>query len=164
MTGANAVGLGGLRLAGVGAVLDPVGLTLLGVLAPCLPWWRPSCSPGVARRCPMSGWGCGGLRTSPRMQYTATSYAEPLMRIFDDVLQPARDVEVTDVAESRYLAERVQYRQAVDDVIEVHAYAGLIKTANRLADRARGIQNGSIHRYLAFSFGALLIVLLVVSR
>ncbi len=165
VTGANAVGLGGLQLAGVGAVLDPVGLTLLGALV-TLPALVATVV--LARRRPtvpdVDGWGCGGLRTSPRMQYTATSYAEPLMRIFDDVLQPARDVEVTHVAESRYLAERVQYRQAVDDVIEVHAYAGLIKAANRLADRARGIQNGSIHRYLAFSFGALLIVLLVVSR
>ena len=165
VTGADAVGLAGLRLAGVGAVLDPVALTLLGVLVTV-----PALVAVVvlARRRPtvpdVDAWGCGGLRTSPRMQYTATSYAEPLMRIFDDVLQPAHDVEVTHVAESRYLAERVQYRQAVDDVVEVRAYARLIRAANRLADRARGIQNGSIHRYLAFSFGALLVVLLVVSR
>ncbi|NTW41257.1 MAG: hydrogenase 4 subunit B [Cellulomonadaceae bacterium] len=165
IAGARPVGLGGLELAGVGAVLDPVALTLLAALVgvPAL-----VTALVLARRHPRvvdaPGWGCGGLRTSPRMQYTATSYAEPLMRVFDDALQPARDVEVTHVAESRYMAASVQYRQALDDVVEVRGYTGLIRGANRLADRARTIQNGSIHRYLGFAFGALVVVLLVVAR
>ncbi|HQY34032.1 MAG TPA: proton-conducting transporter membrane subunit, partial [Actinotalea sp.] len=164
IAGARPVGLGGLELTGVGAVLDPVALTVLGLLvaAPAL-----VLAAVLARRHPrvadVPGWGCGGIRTSPRMQYTATSYAEPLMRVFDDALQPARDVEVTHVGESRYMAESVQYRQRVDDVVEVRAYAPLVAVADRLADRARGIQNGSIHRYLGFAFAALLLVLVVVA-
>ncbi len=58
-------------------------------------------------------WGCGGVRVSPRMQYTATSYAEPLSRVFDDALRPERDVVVTHSGESRYLVERVQFQQSV---------------------------------------------------
>ena len=164
IAGARPVGLGGLELTGVGAVLDPVALTVLGLLvaAPAL-----VLAAVLARRHPrvadVPGWGCGGIRTSPRMQYTATSYAEPLMRVFDDALQPARDVEVTHVGESRYMAESVQYRQRVDDVVEVRAYAPLVAVADRLADRARGIQNGLIHRYLGFAFAALLLVLVVVA-
>lgn len=164
IAGARPVGLGGLELGGVGAVLDPVALSVLGLLvaAPVL-----VLAAVLARRRPrvtdVDGWGCGQIRTSPRMQYTATSYAEPLMRIFDDALQPTRDVEVTHVGESRYMAASVQYRQRVDDVVEVRAYAPLVAGANRLADRARGVQNGSIHRYLGFAFAALVLVLVVVA-
>ena len=45
-----------------------------------------------------------------RMQYTATSFAEPVQRVFDDVLRPVRDLDVTHVAESRYVIESVSYR------------------------------------------------------
>ncbi len=165
IAGAQPIGLAGLELTGMGALLDPLSLTILGLLigAPALLYVVV-----LARRHPREvaapGWGCGGIRVSPRMQYTATSYAEPLMRVFDDALQPTRDVEVTTVADSRYMAARVEYRQRVDDVVEVRAYAPLVAAANRLADRARGIQNGSIHRYLAFSFAALVVVLLAVVR
>lgn len=165
ISGARAVGVIGLELTGVDAVLHPVALLALAALValPALALVRT-----LARRLPAErdalGWGCGAARTSPRMQYTATSYAEPLMRIFDDALQPTRDVEVTHVAESRYLAERVRYLQRVEDVVEVRLYRPLVAAADALADRARRVQNGSIHRYLAFSFAALVIVLLVVAR
>jgi len=163
--GVSAIGLGGLELTGVDALLDPVALLALAVVV-ALPALVLVVT--LARRLPARtnalAWGCGAARTSPRTQYTATSYAEPLMRVFDDALQPARDVEVTHVAESQYLAERVRYRQRVEDVVEVRLYRPLVAAADAVADRARRIQNGSIHRYLAFSFGALLIVLVVVAR
>ena len=50
-------------------------------------------------------WGCGRELQTARMEYTATSFAEPLGRVFADVLRPDHDVEVTHVAESRYFAE-----------------------------------------------------------
>ncbi len=162
--GVEAVGLAGLSLTGVDAVLDPVALLALAALV-AIP--AVGLVITLGRRLPARrealGWGCGAARTSPRMQYTATSYAEPLMRIFDDALQPTRDVEVTHVAESRYMAERVRYLQRVEDVIEVRLYRPLVAAADAVADRARRVQNGSIHRYLAFSFAALVVVLLVVA-
>ena len=74
-------------------------------------------------------WGCGGTRLSPRMEYTATSYAEPLTRVFDDVLRPEHDVDVTHHAESRYLVESVRYRQRVADRIEARLYPPLLAAA-----------------------------------
>ena len=97
------------------------------------------------------------------MQYTATSYAEPLARVFDDALRPERDVDVTHLSESRYLVERVQFRQRVSDVVEERVYGPLVVLADRVGVAARQIQNGSIHRYLGYSFAALVVVLVVVS-
>ena len=107
-------------------------------------------------------WGCGGTRLSPRMQYTATAYAEPLTRVFDDVLRPEHDVDVTHYRESRYLVESVSYRQRVPDRIENRLYPPLLAAANRCAEQARRLQNGSLHRYLAFGLVGLLVVLIAV--
>ena len=40
-------------------------------------------------------WACGADALTARMEYTATSFAEPLQRVFDDVLRPDTDVDVT---------------------------------------------------------------------
>ena len=97
------------------------------------------------------------------MQYTATSYAEPLSRVFDDALRPERDVLVTHSAESRYLVERVQFRQYLDDIVETTVYRPGIALMDRIGLAARRLQNGSIHRYLGYSFFALVAILIVVS-
>jgi formate hydrogenlyase subunit 3/multisubunit Na+/H+ antiporter MnhD subunit len=157
-------GWAGIDLSGVAAALDPVALTLVTALL-AVPVVVVSVA--AARRRPRRrvelAWGCGGVRVSPRMQYTATSYAEPLARVFDDALRPERDVEVTHASESRYLVERVQFRQQLDDVVELRAYRPAVRLGDRLGVAARRLQNGSIHRYVAYSFLALVAVLVVVA-
>lgn len=158
------IGLGGVYLPGIGATLNPVLLVVLSALVaiPVLVSIVVS-----ARRHPHRPtdlpWGGGGSRARPRMQYTATSYAEPLMRVFDDVLRPSRDVQVTHVAESRYLVERVRVDQRVWDVVETRLYRPVLNALQRYGILARHLANGSIHRYLSYSFVALLIVLIWVS-
>jgi len=97
------------------------------------------------------------------MQYTATSYAEPLARVFDDALRPERDIEVTHTSESRYLVERVEFRQRLDDIVEARSYRPMLRLADRVGLAARRLQNGSIHRYLGYSFVALVAVLVLVA-
>ncbi len=158
------IGLAGVDARGIDVVLDPTTFVALAalVLVPVLAAILLS-----ARRHPTRvsalPWAGGGSRLRPRMQYTATSYAEPLVRVFDDVLRPTRDVEVTHVGESRYLVERVHVEQTVSDVIETRFYRPVLGLAQRFGILARRAQNGSIHRYLSYSFLALLAVLIVVS-
>ncbi|WP_198412112.1 proton-conducting transporter membrane subunit [Cryobacterium sp. Hz9] len=160
----QSIGLGGVSLPGIGAVLDPIMLVVLSALVaiPVIVSIIVS-----ARRHPHRTvdlpWGGGGSRARPRMQYTATSYAEPLVRVFDDVLKPSRDVQVTHVAESRYLVERVRVEQRVSDVFETRLYRPVLNLFQRYGIVVRHVANGSIHRYLSYSFVALLIVLIVVS-
>jgi hydrogenase-4 component B len=160
----GSVGLFGIDLPAIGALLDPAWLSILGALlvVPVL-----IVSIRYARRRPRRNvdlaWGCGGVRVSPRMQYTATSYAEPLARIFDDSLRPERDVIVTHSSEARYLVERIQYRQRLSDVFETRLYLPVIELTGRITTAARTLQNGKIHFYLAYSFIAFLVVLLVVT-
>lgn len=163
-SGVEVVGVLGVSLPAVDALLDPVALILLAaiVLAPVM-----GVHLAAARRAPRRdvdlAWGCGGVRVSPRMQYTATSYAEPLVRVFDDALQPSRDVQVSHADESRYLVSQIRFRQRVTDLVAERAYEPVVRAFLVIGEAARRIQNGSIHRYLAFSFTALVLVLVAVT-
>ena len=129
--GSSGSGLLGLSLPGVDALLDPVALTLLGavVLVPVLAGAPPRRRGGPRVVTSTCAWGCGGVRVSPRMQYTATSYAEPLVRVFDDALQPERDLEVTHLDESQYLVGQMRFRQRVDRQVAERVYGPIARRA-----------------------------------
>ncbi|HUZ09033.1 MAG TPA: proton-conducting transporter membrane subunit [Acidimicrobiales bacterium] len=148
-----------LQLVGLRGVLEPAALAAamagalfgLGALRRALAR-RPA--PRVAE-----AWGCGRQLQTARMQYTATSFAEPVQRVFDDVLRPVQDLDVSHVAESRYFIEAVTFHNAVDDGIERGLYRPVIGAVRRWGQVARQLQPGSVHRYLAYGLGALVIVL-----
>jgi formate hydrogenlyase subunit 3/multisubunit Na+/H+ antiporter MnhD subunit len=145
----GSVAPGLLAVAVVAAVLAAVGLAQWGARH------RPA-----AVTAPL--WACGADRLTSRMQYTATSFAEPLQRVFDDVLRPDTDVEVTHHAESRYLVERVAYRSRLGDAVEDRLYAPVIRAVTGCAGWVRRLHPGSVHLYLGYGGLGLLVVLLVV--
>ncbi len=155
--------LGGLRLATIG-ILDP---SALGLLAAALALPVALLVVVLRRRTPRRttdvAWGGGGERTSSRMEYTATSYAEPLVRVFAEALRPTRSLEVSHLAEDHVLEHRVAFAQEVTDVVEVRGYAPVVTWLRVVGDQARRVQNGNIHRYLGFSFAALIVVLALVT-
>src|ERR1019366_2288203 len=59
--------------------------------------------------------GCGREFQTARMEYTATSFGEPLTRVFEDVLRPAHDLDVSHVAESRYYVEADSFPTSHDE-------------------------------------------------
>nr|WP_174566853.1 proton-conducting transporter membrane subunit [Nocardia crassostreae] len=108
-------------------------------------------------------WACGADQPTARMQYTATSFAEPLQRVFDNVLRPDTDIEITHLAESRYLVEKVAYRARIADTIEDRLYRPVVRVVRRAALVVARAHTGNVHLYLAYGALGVLIVL-VVSR
>jgi hypothetical protein len=150
-----------LTLSGIQSTISPILLAaaLLAGLVLVLGAVRTL---GAARqRRVAENWGCGRSVQTPRMEYTATSYAEPLMRVFDDVLRPDRDLDVSHRAESRFFVESVRFRTGIRDAIEEHLYMPVIRAVRAWGRAARVIQSGSVHRYLAYGFVALVIALVV---
>ena len=151
-----------LRLPGVPGSLSPglIALSLVAavLLALALSRWGVRHRPAPATS-PL--WACGADSLSPRMQYTATSFAEPLQRVFDDVLRPDTDVEITHFAESQYLVERVTYQSRQADPVEQRFYTPVIGAVATWAQWVRRAHNGSVHLYLAYGALGLLIVLVV---
>jgi formate hydrogenlyase subunit 3/multisubunit Na+/H+ antiporter MnhD subunit len=111
-------------------------------------------------------WDCGGGPLTARMEYTATSFAEPLQRVFDDVLLPELDVDVTHATESAYLVQSVEYRRRVPDRIERRLYQPVLTLVAMWGRAARALATGSVHRYLGYGFYAVtaLLIVLAVTR
>jgi hydrogenase-4 component B len=153
----------GMRLqpAGVQASLSPLLLAvgLLAAVVVVTAILRAVRSPTALRDA--QTWGCGRSVQTARMEYTATSFAEPLQRVFADVLHPEMDVDVDHRAESRFYVEAVRYRGGVRDAFELRLYEPALRVVRWWGEVARRLQNGSIHRYLAYAMVALVVVLLV---
>jgi formate hydrogenlyase subunit 3/multisubunit Na+/H+ antiporter MnhD subunit len=152
-----------LSLSGLRGVIDPVALaaSLVGAVAGVVALRRVLArrpAPRVAE-----AWGCGREVQTARMQYTATSFAEPVQRVFDDVLRPVQDLDVSHAAESRYFVESATFHNTVDDAIERGLYAPVTRLVRRWGQAARRLQPGSVHRYLGYGFGALVLVLTAVA-
>jgi hydrogenase-4 component B len=130
------------------AVLIAVGLTLL----------RSRRRPSPAT---LPLWACGADDLTARMQYTATSFAEPLQRVFDDVLRPDTDVEVTHVAESRYMTDSVTYRSRIGDTVEERLYPPVLRAVATAAALLRRAHTGSVHLYLLYGALGVLAVLVI---
>jgi hydrogenase-4 component B len=151
-----------LRLPGIAGSMSPgliaAALVVAVLVALVLARWgaRHRPAPAVA---PL--WACGADALSSRMQYTATSFAEPLQRVFDNVLQPETDVEVTHFAESQYLVEKVTYRTLFTDPVEQRLYTPVVRAVTAWAQYVRRAHPGSVHLYLAYGALGLLIVLVI---
>jgi hydrogenase-4 component B len=159
----------GLAIAGSTDVIQPALLAAALLAGLVLAWGlvrlraRAGAERGHrARRA--EAWGCGRELQTARMQYTATSFAEPLQRVFDDVVAPETRVDVTHLDEARYLVAAVEYRRKVPDRIEHRLYQPVLSAVAAWGSAARRLAPGSVHRYLGYGFytvTALLIVLTV---
>ena len=152
-----------MRLAGLHSTMSPlvIAVALLVAVVGLGALLRAVASRRARRRARL--WDCGAGPMSARMEYTATSFAEPLQRVFDDVLAPETDLDVTPVAESAYLVDRVTYRARVGDRIEHRLYRPVLGAMAWTGRAARPLANGSVHRYVGYGFSAFVGVLIVLA-
>ncbi|MBI1759130.1 MAG: hydrogenase 4 subunit B [Actinobacteria bacterium] len=162
---ADVVGGGiSLQLAGIASTVSPLliavllGATVAGVAA-----MVRLMTARVVRRRGAALWDCGAGQPTARMQYTATSFAQPLQRVFDDVLAPETDIDVTPHAASQYLVAQVAYRARVSDRVEHALYDPVLAAARRVGRLGPVLANGSVHRYLGYGFFGVTGLLLVLA-
>jgi formate hydrogenlyase subunit 3/multisubunit Na+/H+ antiporter MnhD subunit len=155
-----------LRLAPIAGALSPLMLTLALLVSLVAVVGMVRVVAGRSVRRVARAWDCGGGPMSARMEYTATSFAEPLQRVFDDVVQPEQDVDVTHHEESRYLVRAVEYRRTLPDRIEHRLYRPVLEGVAAWGRAGRLLATGSVHRYLGYGFYTVcgLLMLLVVTR
>ena len=105
-------------------------------------------------------WGCGRIGQTPRQEYTATAFAEPLRRIFAELYRPTQDLSIDFHPESRYFVQSIGYRSEIHPWFERALYGPLVSALRKTARRVRGLQAGSVHLYLVYMTVALLVLLL----
>ena len=108
-------------------------------------------------------WGCGRIGQTPRMEYTATAFAEPLRRVFAELYRPTEDLSIDFHPESKYFVQSIAYRSEVHPWFERLLYDPVVSFLRRTAFRVRWLQAGSLHLYLLYMILAL-VALLLVSR
>jgi hydrogenase-4 component B len=105
-------------------------------------------------------WGCGRWSQTPRMQYTATAFAEPLRRVFAELYRPTEDLSVDVHPDSKWFIRGITYESRVRPWIDRVVYAPIVGLVGRVAQAVRSVQSGSVHLYLAYLCAALLVLLL----
>jgi hydrogenase-4 component B len=106
-------------------------------------------------------WGCGRVGQTPRMEYTATAFAEPLRRVFAELYRPTKDVTIDFHPESKYFVQSIEYKSDIRPWFEEFIYDPLLNKIRQWSRRVRQLQSGSLHGYLAYLF--IMLGLLLVS-
>jgi len=113
---------------------------------------------GALRRAPP--WDCGYPDLSPATQYTASSFAQPIRRVFGDVVFRAREtVTMPPPGDPSPARLQVTLRDLVWDVFYLPIGSGV----GLAADKLNYLQFLTVRRYLSFVFAALVALLLVVA-
>ena len=115
---------------------------------------------GLAKARHSKTWGCG-INLSPRMEYTATGFVQPIKRVFSTIYQPTVKLEQEFLEESKYFAKRQQFEFHIEPVFQKYLYDPVVDFFLAMAGRLRVIQAGSLHLYLTYIFVTLVVLLLI---
>jgi len=104
-------------------------------------------------------WGCGRIQQTARMEYTSSAFAEPLRRVFSELYRPTEDLSISVHPESRYFVQSITYTSQVVPWIERALYDPVVRSMHACATQVRRLQGGSVHLYLLYLAGALMVAL-----
>ncbi len=103
-------------------------------------------------------WDCGYARPTARMQYTGSSFVQPVVELFALFLQPASRVE----APEGLFPVRASLATRVDDTAYARIFAPVFTFVNSLFSRMRWVQEGRVHVYVLYVALTLLALLVFV--
>jgi len=101
-------------------------------------------------------WDCGYARPTARMQYTASSFAQPLTDLFKIVLGTRKQGS----APSGFFPQRATFETQTPDAAREHLFVPLFRLIDRALSPVRRMQHGRIHEYLLYI--ALVLILLLI--
>lgn len=110
------------------------------------------------RRAP--AWDCGRPDASPATQYTASSFAQPIRRVFGTTVFHARElVEMPPPGDVR----PARFQVSITDIVWASIYTPITTAMNYAVDRMNYLQFQTIRRYLSFVFFTLITLLLLLT-
>jgi NADH:ubiquinone oxidoreductase subunit 5 (subunit L)/multisubunit Na+/H+ antiporter MnhA subunit len=101
-------------------------------------------------------WDCGYARPTARMQYTASSFAQPLTDLFKIFLGTRKQSD----APSGFFPLRATFETHTPDAAREQVFAPLLRLIDRALSPIRHMQHGRIHEYLLYI--ALVLILLLI--
>jgi hydrogenase-4 component B len=154
ISGVPTAQLGAELIAPLGGLTPVFGLLLaMTLLTLIIKVWTQK-TVGVRLR---DTWGCGYRSVTARMQYTASSFAEELVRLG----QPMLGLKMHWKPITQVLPEPGVFKSHSYDQIEEGLWIRLNRTIGRALMLLRWIQSGNIRHYVLYIFTALIIYLLI---
>lgn len=92
-------------------------------------------------------WECGFGELTSRMQTTATSFAQPIVRIFGALYQYAVLLRI-DGIDRKHFPEEIRAELKTKAILESNIYSPFIRKIEQIGEWVLRIQMGSIHIYL----------------
>jgi hydrogenase-4 component B len=104
-------------------------------------------------------WDCG-TPLSPRNEYTAVGYAQPVDRVFGGVYRPTSQITTVNTTSPYIFKEKKFEGKEKIDLYETYFFGPVARGIKAVANWVKRIQNGSISAYLCYILVALVIVLI----
>jgi hydrogenase-4 component B len=101
-------------------------------------------------------WGCGYAQPTPRMQYTASSFAQPLMDLFRPLLGTRKRV----LKPQGIFPPEAALETITPDISHEEMYRPMFRRVNEWLSQVRWLQQGKVQLYVLY-IAVTLIVLLV---
>jgi len=125
-----------------------LALILVGTIGVLAVWLRELARSLPAKR--FITWECGFGDLGPRTQYTASSFAQPISRLFGAIYSYAVEINIKG-RNRRHFPETVAVEMMHEAHLETKVYAPLLKSIQRMASVfLMRLQAGSIHQYLIY--------------
>ncbi|MDP3980185.1 MAG: proton-conducting transporter membrane subunit [Chlamydiota bacterium] len=93
-------------------------------------------------------WDCGYARPNPRMQYTASSFAEPIINFFKGVLRTHKSAHRID----EYFPDSFTYKTKTLDVFSEFIFRPVSGIIHRAAGKLTWVQHGQLQIYVLYIF------------
>jgi hypothetical protein len=97
-------------------------------------------------------WDCGYSKPTPSMQYTASSFAGPIVDFFKGILRTKKHRSVI----KGYFPEQAFFHTETFDLFGATLFRPMIKGINRVAEKLTWIQHGQLQIYILYIFFALI--------
>jgi hypothetical protein len=100
-------------------------------------------------------WDCGYAAPTARMQYTASSFAQPIIELFHFFLRTKKHITIP----GTYFPTASNFETHTPDISRESIYNPIFKAGESLFLRMRVVQEGRIHIYVLYVVVTLLILL-----
>lgn len=97
-------------------------------------------------------WDCGYARPEARMQYTASSFAQPIVDFFKGILRTRKSVHKI----KQYFPGSFSYQTKTEDLFNETIFRPAIDVVHRLAEKLSFIQHGQLQIYILYIFATLI--------
>jgi hydrogenase-4 component B len=101
-------------------------------------------------------WDCGFIASSPRIQYTASSFTQPITSFFRSVLLPKQEVITT----ADPFAKGWRFQSLMPDLFLDKVFLPMARLIANLLSKLRWLQGGKVHTYVLYIALTLIALLL----